>query len=165
MTQTFNGANLAKTVSPGLVRAISALSFNATKIDLNNDTLEFISGSSIALTDGYLFRGVLYSTASGAIQLISNAAYFSNMTVDIPQCHLSGNLLISGGNTFKQNVTNNGILQNHISNYYILTIDGNFTNNGNIKDNYYYFTILISGNVNNNGSWKNSQTTLSGTND
>jgi hypothetical protein len=164
MTQPFSGLNFAKTASVGVARAIADVSFNGTKIDFNNDTLEFITGASLSMTNGYFYRGVLYKSTAPALLIISNGSYFSSVTIDAPQSQLNGNLFLNSGNIFKNNVTNNGTLQNYGNNYYTLTVDGNFTNSGSIKNSNYGFTIAISGDIANSGIWQNTTTTLTGTN-
>ncbi|MDD4597270.1 MAG: dockerin type I repeat-containing protein [Lentimicrobiaceae bacterium] len=164
MTQAFSGLNFAKTASAGVARAIADVSFNGTKIDFNFDTLEFVTGATLSMTNGYFYRGILYKSTAPVLQINSNGNYFQDVTIDAPQSLLNGNLFIAGGNTFKNNVTNNGTLQNYSNNYYTLTVDGNFTNSGSIKNSNYSLTINISGDISNNGSWKNTQTTLTGAN-
>ncbi|GAB1403663.1 MAG: dockerin type I repeat-containing protein [Lentimicrobiaceae bacterium] len=164
MSQAFTGSNLTKSASPGLVKATSAIGFVNTKINFNNDTLQFNSGTSISLTGGYFDKAVFFSNSPTPISLISDNAYLSYITADVPELHLEGILLIAVGNTFKNNVVNNAVVQNHSSNLYTLTIDGSITNNGTIKNGIYYLTVNVSGNVSNNGIWKNRTTTLTGTN-
>jgi hypothetical protein len=166
MSQTFGGAFVTKTVSPGRVIATTGISFVGTAIDFNTDTLEFTTGSTLTMSGGYLNACVLYKSALPAIQLTGGGGnYLSGVTIDSPQTGLNGIVQISGSaNNFKTNVTNYGSLQNRANNQYTLTVNGNLTNNGTVQNNVYNFTVNISGNVTNDGSWINRQTTLTGTN-
>jgi len=165
MTQTFSGQFFEKSATAGLARAISGLSFSGTNINFYNDTLKFTTGTALAMTGGYFSNGVLYKTAAPALEITSNGNYFLNVTIDATQSKLNGTLNIASGNTFKNDVINNGTIQNRNDYSYALTIEGNITNNSSIKNNSSYnLTIAISGNVTNNSSWKNLQTTLTGTN-
>jgi hypothetical protein len=165
MTQPFSGVNLIRPALAGRVRATTGISFVGTVINFNADTLEFTTGNTMAMSGGNLNSCVLYKASAPAFQFTSGSGnYLSGVTIDSPQAELYGTVQISSSNcNFKNNITNFGILQNRAANVYILPVNGNFTNNGNIQNNYYNFTLNISGNVTNNSSWRNYQTTLTGT--
>ncbi|MHC1776067.1 MAG: beta strand repeat-containing protein [Lentimicrobium sp.] len=152
-----------KNVSGGRVKATTGLSFIGTNISMN-DTLEFTSGNSITMNGGYFSSGVLYKSALPALQITSsNGAYANGLTIDAPLTELSGILLIVGNsNVFKGHIVNYGTLQNNSPTNYSLTITGSLTNNGIIQDNVNDFYLNISGNLTNNGTWTNQSITLNG---
>ncbi|MHC1776066.1 MAG: beta strand repeat-containing protein [Lentimicrobium sp.] len=156
-------ANFTKNSTSGRVVATTALNFTGTNINLSGDTLQFTTGSSLTLNGGYLSTGVLYKSSLPALQITSgNGTYVYNMTIDATQSELYGTLLIYSTNNFKNNIINNGILQNYFNNAYTLNVTGNITNNGTVQNNVYNFTMTISGNMTNNGSWTNYSTVLNG---
>ncbi len=164
MSLPFGGSYFSKTVSPGRAIATTGLNFEGTIVDFNADTLEFTTGNSISLSGGYLSTCVLYKSSLPALQLTSgNNAYVYIVTIDAPQTEITGDLRIYGnGNVFKTNVTNTGIIQNYQNNSYFLTVNGNLTNNGTVKNSIYNFTVNISGSLTNNGTWTNYSTVLNG---
>jgi hypothetical protein len=162
-TQPISIANLTKNNTSGRAIATTGLNFAGTNINLNSDTLEFTSGTSIAMDGGYFSAGVFFKSSLPALQITSgNGTYSYSMTIDAAQLELNGELLIYSTNNYKNNVINNGILQNSPTNSYTLTVNGNFTNNGTVQNNGYYLYLNISGNLTNNGNWANYLTTLNG---
>ncbi|MBK6966497.1 MAG: hypothetical protein IPH20_22025 [Bacteroidales bacterium] len=163
MSLPFGCSNLTRNAAAGRIIAISDLSFMGTNITLN-DTLEFSTGNSIAISGGYLSSGVLYKPALPALKVTTGSgAYLYIMNIDAPQIELYGSLLIYGTNNYKGHVINYGTLQNMSYNNFGINVAGNFTNNGTVKNNGYYLYLTISGNITNNGTWRNYQTTLNGT--
>jgi hypothetical protein len=162
-TQPISLANFTKNNTAGRALATTNLNFTGTNITLNADTLEFTTGNSLSLNGGYLSSGVLYKSSMPALQITSGSGtYAFSLTIDAVQTQLNGTLLIYGTNNFKNNVINNGTLQNYPSNTYTLTVSGNFTNNGTVQNNVYSFNVNITGNLANNGTWTNQTTTLNG---
>jgi hypothetical protein len=162
-TQPMTISNFTKSITNGRAIATTALNFVGTNINLSSDTLEFTTGNSITMNGGYLSSGVIYKASLPALQLTSsNGTYSYLMTIDAAQLVLNGPLLIYSTNTFKNNVINNGTLQNYPNNSYILIVTGNFTNNGIVQNNVYNFTMYVSGNLANNGTWTNYSTLLNG---
>jgi hypothetical protein len=165
MSQPFGGENLVRLVLAGRVRATTDISFVGTGINFNTDTLEFTTGNAMTMSGGYLSSCVLYKTSLPALQLTSgNGNYLSDLTIDSPQTELYGTVLIFSNNIFKNNVINYGALQNRPTNSYTLSVIGNFTNSGTVRNNIYNFSLTISGDITNNGTWINYATTLTGTN-
>lgn len=164
MTQTFAGAELIRINGSGRIQATSALDFEGTEIQLNGDTLEFTTGTSVTLNGGSILSGVVYKSSMPALAMNNdNGTYFSSLMVDAPQLQLAGSLVIYGsGVSLKSDVINNGTLLNYNNNSYTLQVPGNFTNNGTVTDNVFGFYINISGNMENNGVWDNYGTILNG---
>lgn len=164
MTQTFSGAVLIRVNGAGRIQAISALDFDGTEIQLNGDTLEFTTGTSITLYGSRILSGVVYKSSMPALSMYNdNETYFYNLVVDAPQLQLAGSLIIYGSSVFlKSDVINNGTIRNYHNNSYTLYVPGNFTNNGTVTDNVFGFYIYISGNLENNGVWNNYATILNG---
>ena len=162
-TQLISLANFSKNLSSGRAIATTALNFSGTSINLGNDTLQFTTGSSLAINGGYLGYGVIYKSSLPALQITSGGgAYFYSITLDATQSELNGTSVIYGYNNFKNNVINNGTLQNFSNNSYTLNVTGNFTNNGTIQNSVYYLYMTISGNMLNNGTWENYSTSMNG---
>lgn len=164
MTQVFSGAELIRTNDAGRIQATSSLDFEGTEIQLNGDTLEFTTGTSITLNGGRILSGVVYKSSMHALSMNNgNETYFYNLVVDAPQLQLAGSLIIYGSGVFlKSDVINNGTLRNYHNNSYTLHVPGNFTNNGTVANNVYDFYVNISGNLTNNGVWNNYGTILNG---
>jgi hypothetical protein len=162
-TQPLSVANFTKSATSGRAIATTALNFAGTNINLSGDTLQFTTGSSLTLNGGSLNTGVLYKSSLPALQITSGGgAYFYNITLDAVQSELNGTSVIYSTNNFKNNIINNGTLQNFSNNSYTLNVNGNFTNNGTVQNSVYYFYMTISGNMSNNGTWSNYSTTLNG---
>lgn len=162
-TQPLLIGNFTKNNTSGRAIATTGLDFVGTNINLNSDTLEFTTGNSLTIDGGYLSNGVFYKSTMPALTITSgNGTYSYLLTIDAVQSVLNGELLIYSTNTYKNNVINNGVLQNSPANSYTLTISGNFTNNGTVENNNYAFNLNISGNLINNGTWTNHTTTLNG---
>ncbi|MFH1119381.1 MAG: hypothetical protein V1775_06120 [Bacteroidota bacterium] len=163
-TQPLEISNFTKNLTLGRAIATTNLNFVGTNINLLSDTLEFTTGNTLTISGGYLINGVIIKSSLPALQInAGSGTYASGLTIDANQTQLYGTLMILGSAcTFRNNIFNFGILQNHPSNTYPLTIVGNFTNNGTVQDNVYNINLNISGNLENNGTWTNETTTLNG---
>ncbi|OQX76604.1 MAG: hypothetical protein B6D61_08555 [Bacteroidetes bacterium 4484_249] len=119
------------------------------------------------------FISVLISTNSYAVLIQSqpgggdwsNGGTWIGGTPPSPTDDVEINGLVSLDlNTSSNNITINvtGTLQNKNNTNRTLTVNGNITNHGLIRDNYYNLTLNISGTIVNNGQWTNSHTNLTG---
>jgi hypothetical protein len=164
MSQPFAGKSVSRTAGAGRLIAVTDLTFNNTQVSLNNDTLQFTTGTGITMNGGYLNPGVLFKTSQPAIKLTgSNGFYFYNLSVDAPQTETYGTISVYGStNNFKTLLVNYGTLQNRGISSYSLVVNGGITNEGTIQNNVYDFSISLSGDLTNNGIWKNRTTTLTG---
>ena len=164
-TQPFSGTNLVRTNGDGKIIAQTDLSFINTNIDLNYDTLEFISGMKLSNSAGYIWEAVIVKSNLPALKIEgSNAAYYRNITIDGVDIELLGTINIgTGTNTIKGEATLvSGILQNRETNNQTLYVEGGLINNGSINNNYYNLTLYISGDIENHGTWTNYITNLNG---
>ena len=167
MSQVYSGAVFRRYTGPGRVRATASISFSGTAIDFGTDTLEFTSGNTMTINGGYMYNTTLFRTSMPALVLNnSNGAYYNNVRINVQEALLEGTLQIYGStNNFKGVIVNNGIIRNHPSYTYLLTINGNLINNGTLSDNIYSLQVDISGDMVNNGSITNYSFSLNGSSD
>ncbi|MBN2172594.1 MAG: hypothetical protein JW731_00590 [Bacteroidales bacterium] len=149
----------------GKIVALTDLSFNDVVINMDNDTLMMPDNGLLNLNGGYLANTRLVDTDNdnGYIQLnFGNYAYLDNCTVVNPE--VLGTVEIGNNNSFYGNILVTGIMCNNYY-YYVLTIDGNLTNNGAIQNYVGGFALDISGNIVNNGICENYSVNINGTSD
>ncbi len=128
------------------------ISFINTDIDLNGCYLELQYGNTLDLDHCILSESVV--TGNQATINSENTCRFEALTIDT--IYLTGTTQIYGNNvTLMTSVINDGILQNFSNNSYTLNIDGDFINNGTIRNSPagYYLNLNIAGNIENNGTW------------
>jgi len=147
--------------STSMIVAKSDLNFSGN-IDLNQATFNM---QSYTLTmQNWLEGGVLENATL-------NGGYLDDLTCLGPLT-ITGTVTIEDDyNVFQGDVVVNGILQSNSygggAAHYDLTVDGNITNNGTIKNinSGDRLLLYISGNIINNGTWENYQTYLNGDSD
>jgi len=145
--------------SSGVI-GLTDLYFSNCSFNLNNSTLEMPPGSNLYLSAGYFKNAIVFSQ-SGSISIYSSDnAYFENLSIQNAELYdliqLNGNNVIFTGNTILQ-----GTIQNYYSNSN-LTVNGDFTNNGIVKDkgNGWHLYMDNLGNIINNGVWDNIEIEL-----
>jgi hypothetical protein len=151
----------------GKIIGLSDLRFSNTAVNLNSDTLIVPADSHMEVSGQYLFNAVVMpeETKDGGFELhMNNNAYLENVHLYDPI--LYGNVDIRTS-SFYGAVVNNAVIQNDYYGY-SLNIDGNLTNNGQIKNYYgsgYGLAVEITGNLTNNGDFNNSTIRMTGTTD
>nr|MBC8526918.1 hypothetical protein [Candidatus Cloacimonadota bacterium] len=160
-TNNFSSFYFYNNSEPNII-ADSDLNFVGAQIDFqNNGSLDISSGYNLSISGGYLVRTTVIGETSCELYMDNNA-YLTD--VIISDIILTGTTNI-GSNivTFQNNLINNNILQNSGYNYDV-HIEGDFTNNGTVRNNPggYSLRVYVSGNATNNGIWSCHFTYLNG---
>ncbi len=147
------------------ILSLTDLYFNNCALNLNNGTLQIPPGGNIYLSGGNFKNANIFSQ-SGTINFYSSDNnYFENISIQNAELYdliqINGNNVIFTGNTILQ-----GTIQNYNSNSN-LTLTGDFTNNGVVKDkgNGWHLYMDHFGNIINNGIWNNYDIQLMGESD
>ena len=151
--------------SRGDVYFDSNIGFNGVYINLYSDNVILQTGMTLTLSGGQMFNGTL--TGSAAAMNMSGDNYIHALTINVDDLELAGICQIADNGVIMNGVViNNGYLQNR-SHYHTLTVNGDLTNNGTVRDNPsgYNLYIDISGDIVNNGDWTNNDIELTGTTD
>ncbi len=147
----------------GKIHFLSDVFFQNCQIDLQNDTLLIPDVTMLKLTSSNIVNAIIdCETPGGMFKLncinnsyigassVSNAELLGETTWG--NCDLYGEILVTdtlrgtyGGST--------------------VTVHGNLTNNGVIKNHTYSFYLNMEGDVANNGIWQNFSTNVSGSDD
>ena len=143
----------------GVINTLSEITFNYTTFDFNSQTLYL--GGNLTLTN---------DTSIDEINILANGYnIYDDGTGDfgvtsITNCSFSGICTFAGSVDLFGTIINNGIMQNHTYTNYQVDIDGNFTNNGTVRDNPSGSTLYLSitGNIINNGVWDHQILYLTG---
>ncbi|NCA85877.1 MAG: hypothetical protein EOM83_09925, partial [Clostridia bacterium] len=143
------------------VKFATDLTFNNIEFNGNSTTVEFAPGIEVAFYTKPLRNTNIIGHSSAL--LMRNGAYlegsnFSDLT-------LKGLFTIGNANTSSGELIVADTLQNLLNATRTLTVDGNFTNNGLIRNTNYNFDFILKGNVTNNGIWRCGKIYFDGTAD
>ena len=151
------------------IKAASDLLFSGSLINFTDYTLDLTDGYDIAVIGGYLNRTNITgstNTLTPSIFDMSGGCYMQNTILN--DLTLAGEVnIVDNANVFNGNIINSGILQNHPSWNYTVTVNGNFRNEGFIQNHTYgyYLYVDVKGNIVNNGIWNNNTTRFNGSSD
>ncbi|NOX45700.1 MAG: hypothetical protein GXO89_01830 [Chlorobi bacterium] len=165
-TTSFSGYSFRSLKTTGDIFANSTLRFNNTIVDFNGDTLQMNTGNdSIILNNGRLIETTILSSGGAPGQVyfnFSNTAYVDEVYIEANEVVMDGVFQFVDIFQVIGNVRVEGTLQNLNGGHYTVTINGNLTNNGTIRDNNYNCYLYITGDIYQNGTWTNNHTYLSG---
>lgn len=160
----------------GTIQAMSNLEIDSvTAVDLN--------GGDILNMGSYKLTKYSKKNIDNANEIISGGTVFSNGELDISGrfgSNIDGNptlvgttpMLFTGGNVINQNITigSGKVISDEPSAGRTITVNGNLTNNGIIKNRWAGLTVEVKGNIINNGEYSgnlrfigNDNQTMSGT--
>jgi len=134
------------------LRFATDLKFIDIEFVMNGSTLEFAPGIEVAVYGEEIDNANIIGNNSGL--MLRDGAY-------VKDCYL-GNLTIKGtfnlasGNSSSGELINADTMQNLVNATRILEVNGNFTNNGIIRETNNNLHFKFRGNVTNNGLWKSS---------
>ncbi|MCB0806175.1 MAG: hypothetical protein KDC05_10285, partial [Bacteroidales bacterium] len=165
-TNVFSGARFERNEMSGHLVAQSDLWFANTEIDLDNDTLDFQTGSNIYFDGGNVTNTFFTKQALPALGISgSNGFYFLNFTLDAQLSDFNDDVLFSSGNMLYGDILISGTIRNRNSGSYSVNIDGNLENNGTVTNYTYNFSLYVTGNIENHGTWDNYTIFMNGDED
>lgn len=157
----YTGTNFTDSNSASAIHTNADLYFTNVYIDTNGASWQLQSGRTAynAFFDNSAVNEANFlSTLASTISMVNggqlNGCGFQSVT-------LAGTINLTSDIGFSGDLVNNGIIQNHGSSI-TLTIGGNATNNGTIRNNPggYSLYMVLGGNAVNSGEWSNNKVTL-----
>ena len=144
----------------GLINALTDIYFVNCNFNLNYDTLLMPNNSLLSISNGYIYKSVVYSPGGTITLNMENSAYIQDC--DISDVTLTG-IIECKSTDFYGDIILDGTMLNEYSTYTV-NINGNITNNGIVKNNgtAYKLYVNITGNLSNNGEWSNYSTKMTG---
>ena len=144
----------------GKIHFLSDITFQNCQIDLQNDTLLIPGGMMMSFASSGMVNAVIdCETPGGMLKLnhtdisassVSNAELLGETTWG--NCDMYGEILVT--DTLQSIYAGSTV-----------TVHGNLTNNGVVKDQVYSAYLNLEGDVTNNGIWQISSTSITGTDD
>lgn len=141
------------------LQANSDLSFENTDVDLGGASLSISGDFMLSVTDAWFIDADISSSTCGL--KMHGDSYLQDISLE--NVSLYDWVKVRSGCTFSGKTVVVDTLSPYPNNTPTVIIDGDITNNGEIKNNVYSLYLEISGNIINNGLWTNARTTLNGT--
>jgi len=156
------------TNSTGSVYFDSNNYFENVEMAFNGYDLYLSENAFLSVHDGFIQSGQLIGAGESSVihgegTFSVNAPFLQSL--QLTDMTISGKFGLRSGITLNGPIINEATLQND-GNSYSLNINGDLTNNGNIRDEDYgvsTLTIYTTGDIYNNGFWTNNLTQLIGT--
>ena len=155
----FSGEEL-QFAGSGDLMAGSSLAFEGTRIDLNNDTLYLGPDENLKVHgSGAFLRNAVVSGNMGKATL-SGGAYLQDVVIS--DMYLGGRVRIYGNNiVLKGNIVNHDTIEN-MGVDHTLVVDGDFTNQGVIRNGENMLRTLLCSNSVNEGCWNSGEIRMAG---
>lgn len=159
--QEFAGLILQSENTSNTIVSTTDLTFNTTMVDFDNDMLVLPEGSQLKLTNGGEIKEIDIDANNSTITMDTNCILYY---ASVSDCILGEFVMLGDGVIFHNSVIVNGTLQNHPAAPRHVSVNGDITNYGTIKNNPDGWVIIldISGNIINNGVWDNNFNNLTG---
>jgi len=142
------------------VKFSTDLTFISTELIGNGSTVEFAPDIEVTF-DAYPIRSINIIGNNSTLTMQNGAfieySSFHNLIFD-------GVVNLGNDNSSTGELINTGTMQNLVSGYRTLTVNGNFTNNGIVtKASSYILHLIFFGDVTNNGAWTSGNNFFDGT--
>ncbi|MCB0807084.1 MAG: hypothetical protein KDC05_14905, partial [Bacteroidales bacterium] len=143
------------------LQADSDLGFENTDVDLNGADLTISGDYMLSITDSWFIVANIMSNKCGVT--MHGDSYFQNVSLE--NASLYDWVKVRSGCSFSGKTVVVDTLSPYPNINPTVVIDGDITNNGVIKNHIYNLYLQVSGNMINNGLWTNVSTILNGTPD
>jgi len=147
----FFGKSFYADAGTGITTATTSVNFRDCAVDFNDEELVLLG--DISVSEEYLYHVVLTGN-NNQLYMDDNARLANSIVGDV---EIAGKVRLGSVNTFEGEIVVLDTLENYTGTSANLTVNGNITNNGVIRDytSSWHWTIHSNGNIINNGDWGN----------